>query len=71
MGTLNCGCVIEPGMPVDQETVKAHKEHTLHALFFWDLLVRHDATTEQRQARDKLMIARLAYQEALDAAYPG
>lgn len=70
MRTLNCGCEIAPGAPVSKETVKAHKEHTLHAMFFWDLLVQHAATQEYKQARDKLMMARIAYQEALDAAYP-
>ena len=70
MGTLSCGCQISPGLPVSPEVVKAHKEHTLHCLFFWDLLLRPNATPEQREAREKLMEARLAYQEALDVAYP-
>jgi hypothetical protein len=40
-------------------------------MFFWDIIVRHSATPEQQEARDKLMEARIAYQEALDKAYPG
>jgi hypothetical protein len=70
MGKLNCGCEIIPGAPVSKEMVKAHKEHTLHALFLWDIMIRHGATPEQTQAREKLMMARIAYQEALDAVYP-
>jgi hypothetical protein len=71
MGKMFCGCEIYPGQPVTPETVKAHKEHTLTTMFFWDIIVRHSATPEQQEARDKLMEARIAYQEALDKAYPG
>ena len=71
MGRLICGCQISPGLSVGPEVVKAHKEHTLHALFFWDLLLRPGPIPEQRQAREKLMEVRIAYQEALDAAFPG
>lgn len=70
MGKLSCGCEISPGKPVQPEMVKAHKEHTLHAMFVWDLMLRHDVTSEQQAAREALMIARIAYQEALDVAYP-
>jgi len=70
MGTLSCGCEIAPGLPVTPEVVKAHKEHTLHALFFWDLLLRHNATPEQQQGRETLMLARMAYQDALDVCFP-
>lgn len=64
MGALTCGCQISPGLPVSPEVVKAHKEHTFQALFFWDLLVRPGATEDQKQTREKLTEARIAYQEA-------
>ena len=70
MGRLTCGCNIDPGWPVTSEVVKAHKEHTLHALFFWDLILHRNPTKEQQEAREKLQEARIAYQEALDKAYP-
>ena len=70
MGKLSCGCTISPGLPLSPDMVKAHREHTFHALFLWDIIVRHGATPEQLAAREALMIARIAYQEALDAAYP-
>lgn len=70
MSRLSCGCELAPGMPVIPNIVKAHKEHTFHALFFWDLLVRKNGTPEQQEAREKLAEARIAYQEALDKAYP-
>jgi len=69
-GSLVCGCEISAGAPIDPEMVKEHKNHTLQVMFLWDLLVRHGATPEQTKARDALMMARIAYQEALDAAYP-
>jgi hypothetical protein len=70
MGKLICGCEITPGEPVTPEMVEAHKEHTLHCMFIWDIMARHNATPKQEQAREKLIEARIAYQEALDAAYP-
>lgn len=69
-GSLVCGCEISPGMDISPEVVKAHKEHTFHAMFFWDLVMRRGATPEQVKAREALAEARIAYQEALDAAYP-
>lgn len=70
MGKLLCGCEISPGAPLDPEMVKAHKDHTLQVMFLWDIIIRRSATPEQEKARENLMMARLAYQEALDAAYP-
>lgn len=70
MGKLFCGCEISVGAPLDHEMVKAHKEHTLQAMFLWDLIIRHGAIPEQTAAREKLAEARITYQEALDAAYP-
>ena len=70
MGTLSCGCEIMAGMPVSPEMVKAHKGHTLEAMFLWDLVIRPNATEDQTKARDALAEARIAYQDALGKAYP-
>ena len=67
---LPCGCPIGPGMLVSLEVVAVHKEHTLLAMVIWDLLVQPGATLEQEQAREKLVVARLSYQKALDVAFP-
>ena len=69
--TLPCGCPVGPGMLVSEEAVKIHKGHTLLAMVIWDLLIQPGATQEQLQAREKLMVARIAYQEALEVAFPG
>jgi hypothetical protein len=57
-------------MCLPPEMIKDHKNHTLQALFLWDLIIRRDATPDQVKARETLMMARIAYQEALDACYP-
>ena len=67
---LPCGCPVGPGMLVSEEAVKLHKQHTLLAMVIWDLLVQPGATLEQEQAREKLVVARLSYQKALDVAFP-
>lgn len=70
MGNLSCGCAFFPGRPISPDVVKAHKEHTFLALVFWDMLVSPNASPEVKARREALMMARIAYQEALDAAYP-
>ena len=70
MGTLFCGCVVVAGEKVSPKTVEEHKEHTLKCIFFWDLILPHFRTLETMRAWEKLIEARVAYQEALDLAFP-
>ena len=68
MGKLSCGCEISPGSPLPQGMVSAHKIHL--TLVFWGMLVLPNASPELKACREALMMARIAYQKALDAAYP-
>lgn len=64
MGMLDCGCTLGPVMSPEQ--AKAHFGHTFQAIIVWDILM----SPEGREADDKLMMARLAYIEALENAFP-
>lgn len=65
---LTCGCNINPGKPVSLETIKAHYEHTIEALLFWELIFRKGVDLTNDKA--KLSQARLDFIDAVNKIFP-
>lgn len=71
MGNLACGCLVEPGRPVELEVLRRHYAHTLEALMFWELLRAFPGKRPEFDTLDtSLPEARIAYIEALDRHFP-
>ena len=66
MANLPCGCEVKRGEPVPLETLKAHYEHTVACLLFWEIIYRKGAS----QRTFTLSRAREGIIEAIQAFYP-
>ena len=68
---LSCGCEVKAGIPVSPETIKAHFQHTLEALIFWELIIRRDLVGSPfLQDKVKLAEARIVLIDAIEELYP-
>ncbi len=67
-----CGCTFIPGTPLTHEALKAHYNHTMETLLFWELMLRRKSdpsgtdTSKLSQARiDLINIIGELYPEAV------
>lgn len=68
---LSCGCEVQAGATVSPETIKAHFQHTLEALIFWELIIRRDLVgSPLRQDTVELAEARINLISAIEKLYP-
>ena len=62
---LVCGCRMTGGMPVSEEMLQEHYQHTLQCMLYWELVMGADADKKL-----KLSMARIAYFDALQDLHP-
>lgn len=66
---LACGCEVKGGMAISNEMAQAHLKHTIEALLLWEIM-RRPGDDPASEARQKLILARIAVIEAIEELYP-